>query len=68
MSLKERNQTPITNAQGRQLCKTIRAVKYVECSALTRKGLKMVFDEAIRAVLFPDVTATQTPRPFCMIL
>ena len=41
---------PIGYSQGVAMCKDIGAVKYLECSALTQKGLKTVFDEAIRAV------------------
>ena len=41
---------PITYSQGVAMGRDIGAVKYLECSALTQKGLKTVFDEAIRAV------------------
>lgn len=51
--LKERKTAPITYPQGLVMAKEIGAVKYLECSALTQKGLKTVFDEAIRAVLCP---------------
>lgn len=51
--LKEKKLQPIVSSQGLQMSKDIGAVKYLECSALTQKGLKQVFDEAIRAVLCP---------------
>ena len=52
--------------QGLALVKEIGAVKYLECSALTQKGLKNVFDEAIRAVLCPQVEKRK-PKP-CFII
>ena len=52
--LRSRNQKPIGQEQGEVMRKKIGAVQYKECSALTQEGLKEVFDEAIKIVLFPQ--------------
>jgi len=57
---------PISEEQGQRLAKELRAVKYVECSALTQKGLKNVFDEAIMAALDPPKASK--PRKVCDVL
>lgn len=36
---------PILYAQGNAMARDIGATRYLECSALTQKGLKGVFDE-----------------------
>ncbi|RVE69475.1 hypothetical protein OJAV_G00078470 [Oryzias javanicus] len=51
--LKEKKLSPITYSQGLAMARQIGSVKYLECSALTQRGLKAVFDEATRAVLCP---------------
>jgi len=48
------------------MAKDVGAVKYLECSALTQKGLKTVFDEAIRAVLCP--APKPKPKRKCNLL
>jgi cell division control protein 42 len=44
---------PIVTEQGEAFAREIGAVKYLECSARTKEGLKKVFDEAIVAALEP---------------
>jgi GTPase SAR1 family protein len=44
----------VTQGQGKALARDIEAMKYLECSALTQRGLKTVFAEAVRAVISPE--------------
>ena len=49
--LKQMRLAPITRKQGEAMQREIAAMAYVECSALTTRGLKKVFDEALRATM-----------------
>ncbi|CDQ73865.1 unnamed protein product [Oncorhynchus mykiss] len=52
-------------AQGNALAKQIGAVKYLECSALMQDGVREVFEEAVRAVLYP---VTKKNGKKCVVL
>ncbi|KAI0304983.1 P-loop containing nucleoside triphosphate hydrolase protein [Russula brevipes] len=65
--LRDRRMAPIQYTQGAGMAKEIGAVKYLECSALTQKGLKNVFDEAIRAVLNPPKLKEKPKSTKCVI-
>uniref|UniRef100_A0AC35TY95 Cell division control protein 42 homolog n=1 Tax=Rhabditophanes sp. KR3021 TaxID=114890 RepID=A0AC35TY95_9BILA len=63
--LGKNKQKPTSQEMGDKLAKELKAVKYVECSALTQRGLKNVFDEAIMAALEPP---TQSKKKKCSIV
>jgi len=66
--LREQGQQPLTVAQGEALAKEIKAVEYMECSSLTQKGLKNVFDEALKVILFPDRKPSGKAKKTCKLL
>lgn len=57
---------PITYQQGLAMAHEINATKYLECSAFTQAGVRSVFDEAIRAVLYPS--GRPKTRRRCLLL
>ncbi|KAM9511138.1 ras homolog gene family, member Gd isoform 1-T4 [Salvelinus alpinus] len=63
--LKEQGLAPITKQQGNSIAKQIGAMKYMECSALTQEGVREVFTEAVRAVLYP---VTKKNAKKCVLL
>jgi len=50
-TLRKDGKSPITDEEANNMVKELAALKYLECSALTRQGLKNVFDEALTSVV-----------------
>ena len=69
--LQSQRYSPVTRAQGLEMAKRINAVKYIECSAKTQKGLKDVFMTAAEVVVSPEVyrpTTVKKKKRLCVIL
>lgn len=58
--------TPVSSEQGLQLMKQINAVKYMECSSLTGRGIKQVFDDTAKIALNPPPQKSSTKS--CILL
>jgi small GTP-binding protein len=54
-NLKEVGLNVVTAEEGDQMAKDIGAVRYMECSALTQKGLREIFDFGLKTVLGPEL-------------
>ncbi|XP_054877132.1 ras-related C3 botulinum toxin substrate 1-like isoform X2 [Poeciliopsis prolifica] len=66
--LNEKSLSPITLQQALALTKEIGAVKYLECSALTQRGVKTLFDEAVRVVMSPVNAPNQKVKKKCTVI
>ncbi|KYK59843.1 RacA [Drechmeria coniospora] len=67
-SLRQKRMEPVSYEQALVCARDIKAYKYLECSALTQRNLKSVFDEAIRAVLNPRPQYSKSKKSKCSIL
>ncbi|XP_056311394.1 ras-related C3 botulinum toxin substrate 1-like [Danio aesculapii] len=66
--LEEIKHTPVTFHRGLAKAEEVGAVTYVECSAKTLKGVKTVFEEAVRAVLNPQGGHPTVKKRKCLII
>lgn len=64
--LEKMKMTPVTFTEGLDMATETGAVKYLECSALTQRGLKTVFNEVIHAVLHRPPVKKRKKK--CLIL
>jgi len=67
-ALQNKGTRPISREQGQQLAMELKAAAYMECSAKTQKGLKDVFDTAIKAALAAKAKKGTKNLKTCTIL
>lgn len=67
-TLQAQGTTPITKEAGEQMAKDIKAICYVECSAMTQEGLKEVFDRVIKEGLLAKKKPKTKKKKVCTIL
>ncbi len=63
--LAKMKQLPVSTEQGLAMAERIGAFKYLECSAKTKEGVRIVFETATRAAL---AVKRSKPKGFCAIL
>ena len=69
--LHELRMSPVSKNQGIEMAKKIGAIKYLECSAKTQKGLKEVFTTAAEVVVCPELfrsSLQQKKKRRCTVL
>jgi len=66
--LNSRQQSMVALEAAQRMVKEIGAVNFLECSALTQKGLKQVFDEAIRVAMSMPTAKIRKPCKYCKLL
>ena len=66
--LDKNKEKPISKEEGEILAKSLKAAKYVECSALTGEGVKNVFDEAFSHHLESVKKSRPSKKAGCLVM